>query len=167
MRFYTYIASLLFVLSVLGQVSGLNNSYMAGNPVSFHYETAEQDVQLLVLHSYGTQIVNGKSEDDGLRFTLPELIIQKKGKVVLQLIAEEEVVWKQRIHILARKDGKTTMEAYCGPKHLVVKITRAKFEQLADDLVQRTLGPCEAALFWSGLLAAPGAVFLAQNWGGR
>ncbi len=32
------------------------------------------------------------------------------------------------------------------PKHLVVKISRAKFEQLADDLVKRTLEPCRQAL---------------------
>jgi molecular chaperone DnaK len=32
------------------------------------------------------------------------------------------------------------------PKHLVVKLTRAKFEQLADDLVRRTLEPCRQAL---------------------
>ncbi|HMZ88837.1 MAG TPA: molecular chaperone DnaK [Chitinophagales bacterium] len=32
------------------------------------------------------------------------------------------------------------------PKHLVKKISRSKFEQLSDDLIQRTLRPCEAAL---------------------
>lgn len=37
------------------------------------------------------------------------------------------------------------------PKHLVVKISRAKFEQLADELVQRTLKPCEKALADAGL----------------
>ncbi len=37
------------------------------------------------------------------------------------------------------------------PKHLVVKMTRAKFEQLADDLVQRTLKPCAEALKDAGL----------------
>jgi molecular chaperone DnaK len=37
------------------------------------------------------------------------------------------------------------------PKHLVVKISRAKFEQLADDLVQRTLGPCAEALKDAGM----------------
>jgi len=37
------------------------------------------------------------------------------------------------------------------PKHLVIKLTRAKFEQLADDLVNRTLKPCEAALKDAGL----------------
>jgi molecular chaperone DnaK len=33
-----------------------------------------------------------------------------------------------------------------GPKHLVMKLTRAKFEQLVDDILQRTMGPCKAAL---------------------
>ncbi|HHS48255.1 MAG TPA: molecular chaperone DnaK [Desulfurella acetivorans] len=33
-----------------------------------------------------------------------------------------------------------------GPKHLVMKITRSKFEQLAEPLIQRTLEPCKLAL---------------------
>src|SRR5436190_14699682 len=33
-----------------------------------------------------------------------------------------------------------------GPKHLVLKLTRAKLEALVDDLVQKTIGPCEKAL---------------------
>ncbi len=33
-----------------------------------------------------------------------------------------------------------------GPKHLNIKLPRSKFEQLIDDIVQRTLKPCEAAL---------------------
>jgi len=37
------------------------------------------------------------------------------------------------------------------PKHLVKKLTRAKFEQLADSLIQRTLKPCEQALKDAGL----------------
>ncbi|MGA0256321.1 MAG: molecular chaperone DnaK [Saprospiraceae bacterium] len=37
------------------------------------------------------------------------------------------------------------------PKHLVNKLTRAKFEQLADALVERTLKPCEEALKDAGL----------------
>ncbi len=38
-----------------------------------------------------------------------------------------------------------------GPKHLTMKLTRAKFEQLVDDLVQRTIEPCKAALKDAGL----------------
>ena len=33
-----------------------------------------------------------------------------------------------------------------GPGHLTMKLTRAKLESLVDDLVQKTIGPCEAAL---------------------
>ncbi len=38
-----------------------------------------------------------------------------------------------------------------GPKHLVMKITRAKFEQLIEDIVKRTLEPCRQALKDAGL----------------
>jgi molecular chaperone DnaK len=40
-----------------------------------------------------------------------------------------------------------------GPKHLQVKLTRAKLEALVDDLIQRTTGPCQAALKDAGLSA--------------
>jgi molecular chaperone DnaK len=38
-----------------------------------------------------------------------------------------------------------------GPKHLLMKLSRAKLEQLMDDLVQRTVGPCKQALKDAGL----------------
>ncbi len=38
-----------------------------------------------------------------------------------------------------------------GPKHLVLKLTRSKFEQLTDDLVRRSLEPCKLALKDAGL----------------
>ncbi|MBT9291710.1 molecular chaperone DnaK [Prosthecodimorpha staleyi] len=40
-----------------------------------------------------------------------------------------------------------------GPKHLTMKLTRAKFEALVDDLVQKTIEPCRAALKDAGLTA--------------
>jgi len=40
-----------------------------------------------------------------------------------------------------------------GPKHLTMKLTRAKFEALVDDLIQRTVEPCKAALKDAGLSA--------------
>jgi len=41
-----------------------------------------------------------------------------------------------------------------GPKHLTLKLTRAKFEELVKDLVQRTIAPCKAALKDAGLTAS-------------
>ena len=41
-----------------------------------------------------------------------------------------------------------------GPKHLMMKITRAKFEQLVDDLIQRSIEPCKLALKDAGLKAS-------------
>jgi molecular chaperone DnaK len=41
-----------------------------------------------------------------------------------------------------------------GPKHLTMKLTRAKLESLVDDLIGRTKGPCEKALKDAGLKAA-------------
>lgn len=40
------------------------------------------------------------------------------------------------------------------PKHLVRKLSRAKFEQLADELIRRSLSPCESALKDAGLSAS-------------
>ena len=41
-----------------------------------------------------------------------------------------------------------------GPKHLTIKLTRAKLEALVDDLIQRTIPPCQAALKDAGLKAS-------------
>ncbi|MEZ5844971.1 MAG: molecular chaperone DnaK [Hyphomicrobiaceae bacterium] len=41
-----------------------------------------------------------------------------------------------------------------GPKHLTMKLTRAKLESLVDDLIKRTVGPCNSALKDAGLKAA-------------
>jgi len=41
-----------------------------------------------------------------------------------------------------------------GPKHMVMKLTRSKMEQLVDDLIQRTVEPCKKALIDAGLTAS-------------
>jgi len=63
----------------------------------------------------------------------------EKAKIELSSSAETEV----NLPYITAVDGV--------PKHLVVKLSRAKFEQLADDLVQRTLKPCAEALKDAGL----------------
>ncbi len=63
----------------------------------------------------------------------------EKAKIELSSSTETEV----NLPYITAKDGV--------PKHLVVKLSRAKFEQLADNLVQRSLDPCAAALKDAGL----------------
>ncbi|MFT5016396.1 MAG: molecular chaperone DnaK [Neolewinella sp.] len=63
----------------------------------------------------------------------------EKAKIELSASTETEV----NLPYITAVDGV--------PKHLVVKISRAKFEALADELVQRTLKPCEAAMKDAGL----------------
>ena len=41
-----------------------------------------------------------------------------------------------------------------GPKHLVIKLTRSKLEALVDELIQKTVEPCRAALKDAGLKAS-------------
>ena len=43
-----------------------------------------------------------------------------------------------------------TMDA-SGPKHMNLKLTRAKFEQLVDNLIQRTVQPCKQAVKDAGI----------------
>ncbi len=64
----------------------------------------------------------------------------------------------------AKKDLSTSMETevnlpfitadQTGPKHLLMKLSRAKLESLVQDLVQRTVEPCKKALSDAGLSAA-------------
>ena len=64
----------------------------------------------------------------------------------------------------AKKDLSTSMETEInlpfitadqnGPKHLMMKLSRAKLEKLVEDLVERTIEPCRKALADAGLSAA-------------
>jgi molecular chaperone DnaK len=63
----------------------------------------------------------------------------EKAKIELSSSSETEV----NLPYITAVDGV--------PKHLVLKLTRSKFEQLADELVQRTLEPCKKALDDAGL----------------
>jgi molecular chaperone DnaK len=63
----------------------------------------------------------------------------EKAKIELSSSTETEI----NLPYVTAKDGV--------PKHLVVKLSRAKFEQLADELVKRSLTPCAEALKDAGL----------------
>src|ERR1044072_1820453 len=79
----------------------------------------------------------------------------RNDKLALQRL--KEAAEKAKIELSNAKETEINLPFITadasGPKHLVIKLSRAKLESLVDDLVQRTLEPCRAALKDAGLQA--------------
>ena len=79
----------------------------------------------------------------------------RQDKLALQRL--KEAAEKAKIELSAATQTEVNLPFItadqAGPKHLNIKLTRAKLEALVDDLVQRTIGPCKAALKDAGLTA--------------
>ncbi len=78
-----------------------------------------------------------------------------KDKLALQRLKEAAEKAKIELSSAAQTDINLpyiTADA-SGPKHLTMKLTRAKFEALVDDLIQRTMEPCRKALKDAGVTA--------------
>ena len=79
----------------------------------------------------------------------------RTDKLALQRL--KEAAEKAKIELSSSKETEINLPFITadasGPKHLVMKLTRAKLESLVDDLIQRTLGPCKAALKDAGVAA--------------
>ncbi|MGB8278791.1 MAG: molecular chaperone DnaK [Methylovirgula sp.] len=79
----------------------------------------------------------------------------KKDKLALQRLKEAAEKAKIELSSAAQTEINLpyiTADA-AGPKHLTLKLTRAKLEALVDDLIQRTVEPCRKALKDAGLTA--------------
>ena len=79
----------------------------------------------------------------------------RKDKLALQRLKEAAEKAKIELSSASQTDINLpyiTADA-SGPKHLTLKLTRAKFESLVDDLIQRTVEPCRKALKDAGLSA--------------
>ncbi|MDE7547555.1 molecular chaperone DnaK [Acetobacter fabarum] len=80
----------------------------------------------------------------------------RSDKLALQRL--KEAAEKAKIELSSSKETEINLPFITadasGPKHLVVKLTRAKLESLVDDLISRTLEPCKAALKDAGLSAS-------------
>ncbi|MDP2120323.1 MAG: molecular chaperone DnaK, partial [Hoeflea sp.] len=80
----------------------------------------------------------------------------KKDKLALQRLKEAAEKAKIELSSLSQTEINLpfiTADA-SGPKHLTMKLSRSKFENLVDDFVQRTIAPCKAALKDAGLQSA-------------
>ncbi len=79
----------------------------------------------------------------------------KKDKLALQRL--KEAAEKAKIELSSATQTEINLPYITadasGPKHLAMKLTRAKFEALVDDLIQKTIEPCRKALKDAGLTA--------------
>ncbi|MCA1444297.1 molecular chaperone DnaK [Ensifer sp. IC4062] len=80
----------------------------------------------------------------------------KNDKLALQRL--KEAAEKAKIELSSSQQTEINLPFITadasGPKHLTMKLSRAKFESLVDDLVQKTIAPCKAALKDAGVSAA-------------
>jgi molecular chaperone DnaK len=86
-------------------------------------------------------------------FKKEEAIDLRKDPMALQRL--KEAAEKAKVELSSSSETEINLPYITAvdgvPKHLVKKLTRAKFEQLADNLFSRCLKPCEAALKDAGL----------------
>src|SRR6202012_5825314 len=79
----------------------------------------------------------------------------RRDKLALQRL--KEAAEKAKIELSSSKETEVnlpfTPADASGPKHLVMKLSRAKLESLVAELIQKTLGPCRAALKDAGVSA--------------
>ena len=79
----------------------------------------------------------------------------KKDRMALQRL--KEAAERAKIELSSSQETEINLPFITadasGPKHLVMKLTRAKLEQLVDDLVKRTIEPCKKALADAGITA--------------
>ncbi|HMQ06808.1 MAG TPA: molecular chaperone DnaK [Saprospiraceae bacterium] len=86
-------------------------------------------------------------------FKSQEAIDLRKDPMALQRL--KEAAEKAKIELSSSSETEINLPYITAvdgvPKHLVLKLTRAKFEQLADHLISKTLGPCEQAVKDAGI----------------
>ncbi len=118
--------------------------------------------QFEVLSTNGDTFLGGEDFDNRLIDYLADEFKKENG-----LDLRNDLLAKQRLKEAAEKakielSGAQQTEVNLpyitadasGPKHLVVKITRAKLESLVEDLIERTIEPCRVALKDAGLSAS-------------
>ncbi len=135
--------------------------------VVFDFGGGTHDVSILelgdgvfeVLATDGDTHLGGDDVDEKIinwladEFNNDESIDLRKDPMALQRL--KEAAEKAKIELSSSAQTEINLPyvtaTASGPKHLVRTLSRAKFEQLIDDLVKRTIKPCETALKAAGL----------------
>ncbi|OYX28094.1 MAG: molecular chaperone DnaK, partial [Hydrogenophilales bacterium 32-62-9] len=124
-------------------------------------EIAEMDGehQFEVLSTNGDTFLGGEDFDQRLIDYIADEFKKEQGvdlkKDVLALQRLKEAAEKAKIELSSAQQTEVNLPYITadasGPKHLAVKITRAKFESLVEELIKRTIDPCKMALKDAGL----------------
>ncbi len=115
--------------------------------------------QFEVLATNGDTFLGGEDFDQRIidyivtEFQKDQGVDLKKDVLALQRL--KEAAEKAKIELSSGQQTEVNLPYITadasGPKHLAIKITRAKFESLVEELVQRTIEPCRVALKDAGL----------------
>lgn len=118
--------------------------------------------QVEVLSTNGDTFLGGEDFDNVIveyiatEFQKDQNVNLKLDKLALQRV--REAAEKAKVELSSREQTDINLPYVTadatGPKHLNMKITRAKFESLIEDLVQRSIEPCRIALKDAGLSAS-------------
>lgn len=146
---------------------GLDKKSTDQKIVVFDFGGGTHDVSILelgdgvfeVLSTDGDTHLGGDDVDQKIinwladEFEKEESMDLRKDPMALQRL--KEAAEKAKIELSASTQTEINLPyitaTSSGPKHLVKTLSRAKFEQLIDDLVKRTIAPCETALKAAGL----------------
>ncbi|MDE2423714.1 MAG: molecular chaperone DnaK [Betaproteobacteria bacterium] len=115
--------------------------------------------QFEVLSTNGDTFLGGEDFDLRVIEFLAEEFKRESGidlkKDVLALQRLKEAAEKAKIELSSSNQTEVNLPYITadasGPKHLVVKLTRAKLESLVEDLIARTIKPCEVAIKDAGI----------------
>jgi len=119
----------------------------------------EGEHQFEVLSTNGDTFLGGEDFDQRLIDYLCDEFKKEQGldlrNDVLALQRLKEAAEKAKIELSSSQQTEINLPYITadksGPKHLAIKITRAKFESLVEDLIERTVEPCRIALKDAGL----------------
>jgi len=119
----------------------------------------EGEHQFEVLSTNGDTFLGGEDFDQRVIDYLADEFKKEQGvdlrKDMLALQRLKEAAEKAKIELSSAQQTEVNLPYITadasGPKHLNVKITRTKFESLVEELIDRTMGPCQMAIKDSGL----------------
>jgi molecular chaperone DnaK len=122
----------------------------------------EGDKQIEVLSTNGDTFLGGEDFDQRIMDFLVEEFRKDQGvdltKDVLALQRLKEAAEKAKIELSSSAQTDVNLPYITadasGPKHMNVKITRSKLEQLVDELIERSLAPCRTAMQDAGVSAS-------------